>query len=496
MANQTKPPAGGPVSQGVGTLLVEAAQRWPQRRALIDSGKNNTSITYRALHEAARSASAHLAQKGIRPGERVALVGENSIDFVTSWFAILYAGATVVPLPILSAPREIEFRINHSACRTLIFDAPRSELARGGRHRRPTLPMAELVEARPLTDHTLPTVDPEDTAMILYTSGTTGHPKGARISHRTLGAHAAGIGEHALRLTEHDRVLGVLPLTHSYGLRMVVLASLFAGCPAILVPRFDAAASLELARQENVSWIPAVPTMFSAWGALDTVAPLPALRWCLSAGSPLPDEILRRAEDRLGATIRQGYGMTEATFSTINAPPDKRVLGSVGRPASGVEIRITADDDTELSPGSIGEVTRETMGNGWLHTGDLGRVDESGRLHIIDRLKDMIIRGGNNVYPSELEAILCEHPDILEVAVVGKPDAHYGEEIVALLVARPGRDPDRQELHAWAKERIARNKLPRFWAFLETMPLGPSRKILKRELRERIADGRLRPEVI
>ena len=351
-------------------------------------------------------------------------------------------------------------------------------------------------------------IDPDSSAMILYTSGTTGHPKGARISHRTLLAHAGGIGDHALRLGDRDRVLGVLPLAHSYGLRMVLLATFRAGCRAVLVPRFDAASTLDLARREGITWLPAVPTMFSAWGALPPGPGIETLRWCLSAGSPLAEEILHRAEKRLGAEIRQGYGMTEATFSTINAPPDERTIDSVGRAAHGVDIRITDARGHDVPAGETGEVrvrgsnvmsgyldddgaTAEALGDGWMHTGDVGRLDDEGRLFVVDRLKDMIIRGGYNVYPSELEAVLARHPSVRDVAVVGRPDNHFGEEIVALLVPKPGVRIDPAAVREWATEHVARNKMPREWAVLEELPLGASGKVLKRELRDRVSEGRI-----
>ena len=493
--------------RGVGALLAHAAERWPDRLAVLSIEETRREATYADLDAGARRAARRLHEAGVRPGDRVALVAENRLDFVTAWFGIAYAGATVVPIPILSATSEVSFRVEHSDCRAIVFDAQRTELAQGAAGRRTRIPIEDLA-AHGNVGGPIEPIDPTDAAMILYTSGTTGQPKGALISHQTLLAHAEGIGDHALKLNESDRVLGVLPLTHSYGLRMVLLATFRAGCRSVLVPRFDAAATLALARKERITWLPAVPTMFSAWGALPEGEPIESLHWCLAAGSPLAEEILHRAERRLGAEIRQGYGMTEATFSTINAPPDERAIGSVGRPAHGVEVRVTDEAGVDVAVGDTGEVrvrgqnlmsgylgdqeaTEEALGDGWMRTGDVGRLDADGRLYVVDRLKDMIIRGGYNVYPSELEAVLAEHADVREVAVVGRPDPHFGEEIVALVVPNPGTHPDLAGLRAWATERVAKNKMPREWALLESLPLGPSRKVLKRELRDRVADGRI-----
>jgi long-chain acyl-CoA synthetase len=353
-------------------------------------------------------------------------------------------------------------------------------------------------------------VDPTSAAMILYTSGTTGEAKGALISHRALVTHTRVLVDDVLRLGEGDRVLGVLPLAHSFGCRMVMLASLRAGCRCVLVPRFGAAASLAAMIEERITWVPAVPTMYAAWGSLPEGPRPEALRWCLAAGSPMADEIARRAEARLGVEVRQAYGMTEATISTLNTPPDERIYGCVGRPAPGIEVRIVDEHDRDAAPGATGEVvvrghnlmtgylddpaaTAEAMRGGWMHTGDVGRLDEAGRLFVVDRLKDMIIRGGNNVYPSEVEAALASHPGVREVAVVGRPDDYLGEEVVAVVVPRGTGAPPVEELRDWAAARVAATKVPREYAFVETLPLGPSRKVLKRELRDRVASGSLRP---
>ncbi len=499
--------------RGVGALLASGAARWPDRLALRSIEGGGREATYAQLHESARRAAAGLRAAGVRPGDRVALIAANGLDVVAAWFGIVYAGATVVPILILSAPSEIAFRLRHSDCRAIVYDAERAQLAMRAAGQRTTIAIETLATASPTAESDPPPIEPTAGAMILYTSGTTGHPKGAVISHRTLLAHAEGIGDHALRLRETDRVLGVLPLAHSYGLRMVLLATFRAGCCAVLVPRFNAAATLEMARREAITWIPAVPTMFSAWGALPDGPPVESLRWCLSAGSPLAAEILHRAERRLGAEVRQGYGMTEATFSTLNAPPDERAIDSVGLPTDGVEVRIADEAGDDVPRGETGEVrvrgqnvmsgylhddeaTREVLRDGWLRTGDIGRIDAQGRLYVVDRLKDMIIRGGYNIYPSELEAVLAQHATVREVAVVGRPDTHFGEEIVALIVPNQGAHMDLAALRAWATEHVASNKIPREWAVLAKLPLGPSRKVLKRELREQVADGRIATERI
>ncbi len=527
------------MTEGVGRFLRHAAERWPERPALVErrAGGRRT-VTYGELDLAARRGAARLLGLGIAPGDRVAVLGANGEDLVAAWFAVAYAGAAVLPISTVSAPPEVAHRLAHAACRAIVFDAECAALAsaataslrsaaRAGAHVETTarrasspgrsaragtaasaLPMAELLAASGAPLERPVAVDPASPAMVLYTSGTTGEARGALIAHASLVAHTSALVEQVLSLHSEDRVLGVLPLAHSFGCRMAMLASLHAGATCVLVARFDARASLQAMIEERITWLAAVPTMYAAWGTLSE-GPRPAhLRWCLAAGSPLAEETLRRAEARLGAEIRQAYGMTEATISTLNAPPDQRIVGSVGRPAPGVEVAVVDHDGRALPPGACGEVllrgpnlmsgylgdpaaTADALRDGWMHSGDLGRLDEQGRLFVVDRLKDMIIRGGNNVYPSEVEAALASHPAVLDVAVIGRPDPYLGEEIVAVVVARPSQPPSPAELRDWAAARIAATKVPREYALVDTLPLGASRKVQKRALRERLAAGGL-----
>ena len=492
----------------VGAMLRQNALRRPEAVALSQAG---TSVSYAALDAAARRAAAGLVQAGVGPGDRVALVAANGREFVAAWFGVLYAGAAVVPVPILSAPPELAFRLDHARCPLLLHDAGRAELAaeaaRQASVRPRRLDVASLVAPGPA----LPgLVDPPgDLAMVLYTSGTTGSPKGAAIGHGSLVAHTASLVQHTLRLGEDDVVLGVLPLTHSFGIRMAVLAPFFAGARVALEARFDAAGSLARAASEGVTWLPAVPTMFRRWSEVPG-RPWPSLRWCLSAGAPLPSALRQQAEERLGAEVRQGYGLTEATFSCIDAPPSPAAPDTSGRPVWGVEVRLRGDPET----GASGEVlvrgqnlmlgylddpaaTARVLEGGWLATGDIGTFDLAGRLRIVDRLKDLILRGGVNVYPSEVEDALQHHPEVRALAVVGRPDEDLGEEVVAVVV--PQTMPTHPEairalassLDAFARRRVARNKVPRELVLVPSLPLGPSGKVLKRALRAELRAGTL-----
>ena len=310
------------------------------------------------------------------------------------------------------------------------------------------------------------------------------------------------------RLTkrEEDRILGTLPLTHSYGIRTTLLLPFLAGATTVFVPKFSPRRTLELCSAHGVTWLPGVPTMFIAWADEDT-APAPAsLRWCMSAGAPLSEDVRLRAERRLGAPVRQAYGLTEANLTAINAPPDRAVPGSSGRPVAGVEVRIAAESGAALPQGAHGEVlvrgpnvmagylddrlaTAHVLRDGWLHTGDIGFVDEAGRLTIVDRTKDLILRGGASIYPSEVESVLASHSSVREVAVIGEPDAYYGEEIVAVVV--PSETVRAEQLDRWVRDRLAPYKTPRRYAFVDELPRSASGKTLKRRLRDRLAAGDL-----
>ena len=503
---------GGSVAQ----VLRHGALHYPERLAVVTldaQGKRTASHSYAEVEQHACSVASVLLAAGVHAGDHVALCAANSVDFVAAYFGIVYAGAAVVPVPILSAAPEVHFRAAHARCKAVIHDAARAALVQ-----RATV---DLSQTKPLLLESLVTQtavlqrpinrEAQHTAMVLYTSGTTGQAKGAKISHGALLTHTAVLGYHALRFDEHDRVLGVLPLAHSYGCRMVMLASFYAGAACVLLPRFSAAVCMDVMAREQITWLPGVPTMFTAFGQLSAEAPRPQLRWAMCAGASLPEETARRAEARLGCEVRQGYGMTEATIATLNAPPDERVVRSVGKPVWGVELRIVDEAGRDVPAGSSGEIwirghntmsgylddpeaTVAVEDDGFMRSGDVGYLDNEGRLVIVDRIKDLIIRGGNNVYPSEVESALAEHPAIAAVAVVGRPDDYYGEEVVAVIVRKPAAELTAHEVASWAQERVARTKVPREVAFVEEFPLGPSGKVLKRELRAAIIEGRLATE--
>jgi len=497
------------MTANVGTFLHRWALRDPDRTCIIDAGRNDLALSYSELDQQASQVAAQLIDRGLVPGDRVAICTANGLDFVAAWFGTVYAGCATLPIPVSSTAHEIAFRLEHAGCKALLTDAGHIPVAEAGKTRAGTrteiLVVADLLErfegrAAPCA------VTGDSLAMLLYTSGTTGAAKAVCITHHSLATHSQALVEETLHLGEDDQILGTLPLTHSYGIRTTLLVPFYAGASTVFVPKFSPTRTLELCSTHRITWIPGVPTMFVAWANEPSLPAPPALRWCMSAGAPLAEDVRLRAEERLGAPVRQAYGLTEANLTAINAPPDEAVAGSSGKPVAGVELRIANELGAEVPRGNRGDVlvrgqnlmsgylddmlaTAHVMRGGWLHTGDIGFVDNDGRLTIADRSKDLILRGGASIYPSEIETILAEHGAVQEVAVVGQADDYYGEEVVAVVV--PSNEVTATELDAWARERLAPYKLPRRYAFVKALPRGASGKTLKRLLREALTSAEI-----
>ncbi|MDB4972752.1 MAG: Long-chain fatty acid--CoA ligase [Myxococcaceae bacterium] len=507
------------MSCNVAQVIRHWALRDPEREAVVCIGADGgarTSLSYAELELRARRAAAYFAHAGLAPGDRIALSMENGLGFLDAWFGGLYAGCTMLPVAPMSAPAELAQRVQHAGCKALVSSEvlwrpgglAHEALARTAGVLGSVLGIdaTELSQHPHAVDAPCP-VSPAHLAMLLYTSGTTGTAKGAMITHASLGLHTAALVHHVLGLTSSCRVLAALPLTHSYGIRMTLLAPFHAGGSVVLLPRFRAPQVQTALVDERISWFPGVPTMFHAL-AHEPSAPLaaPSLRWCLSAGAPLAAEVRRKAEAKLGVKIRQGFGLTEATFSTIATPDDEGGEDTVGRPVFGVEVRIVDRAGKAVPHGEPGEVcvrgqnvmagylddaaaTSEALRDGWLHSGDIGRLDAEGRLLIVDRIKDMVLRGGFNVYPAEVEAVLLRHPALRDVAVVGVPDERHGEEVLAAVVVHEGVTLDLRELASFCRSELSRVKLPRLLARLDALPVGASGKVLRRTVREQAVSG-------
>jgi long-chain acyl-CoA synthetase len=509
------------------TLLEDSAREFPARDAVV-SGP--VRLTYRELDAAASRVANALAARGIRPGDRVAISCPNVPSFAVAYYGILKAGAVVVPLNILLTEREIAYHLADSGARAYFCFEGTAELpvAAAGAAAfeqsadcehfivltadpaatsqlvgRETL--AEFAHRQPEACQSAATAE-TDTAIILYTSGTTGQPKGAELTHSNM-VHNALLANRTFGVHGHDVHLIALPLFHSFGQSVQLNAGLATGATLVLMPRFGAEQALALMQAEGVTFFAGVPTMYHALlgcesaGQYDLAGIAARLRVAVSGGAALPGDVLRRFEERFDVPILEGYGLSEtspvATFNRVDRP---RRPGSVGLPVWGVQVRILAKDGSETAVGQDGEIairghnvmkgylgrpeaTAEAIdADGWFRTGDVGRLDADGYLYIVDRTKDMIIRGGFNVYPRELEEVLMTHPQVSLAAVVGVRHEVYGEEIKAFVVRVPDGTISEQELASWSRERLAAYKYPRIIEFRDTLPMTATGKILKREL--------------
>ncbi len=438
-----------------------------------------------------------LASKGVAPGDRIGLLAPNVPAFPVIFYGALRLGAVVVPLNPLLKEREIAYHLSDSGSRLLFAwagfgeAAERGAQAAGAEHV-PIVP-AGLPEGEPLRDVAERAAD--DPAVIIYTSGTTGTPKGAVLTHHNL-LDSAEVAVALVDSGPHSVVLGTLPLFHAFGMGSGLNAMMRAGGSITLLPRFDAAKALEIIERDRVDIFLGVPTMYAALLHHPERERYDAstLRLCVSGGAAMPVEILRGFEAAFGCKVLEGYGLSEtAAMASFNPPDRERKPGSIGVPVTGVEMRLVDEHDgvgeiairsPHVMKGYFGrsQATAEVLRDGWLHTGDLARVDEDGYYFIVDRKKDLIIRGGFNVYPREIEEVIYEHPAVREAAVIGVPHDQLGEEVAAAVALKPGADATPEELVAYVKERVAAYKYPRqVWIFDE-LPKGATGKILKREI--------------
>ncbi|MGW4891306.1 long-chain-fatty-acid--CoA ligase [Kitasatospora sp. NPDC004240] len=487
------------------SLLVSSARAHGERTAVRQDG---TVLTYARLEDASARLAGLLHADGVRPGDRVALVLPNVALFPVAYYAVLRTGAVVVPMNPLLKAREMAFVLRDSGART-VLTAPSFayEVAEAAAE----AGTGSLVVEDSAFDTLLAGIPPlhgvagraaDDTAVILYTSGTTGTPKGAELTHHNLLSNAVTCVETLFRLGPDDVLFGGLPLFHAFGQTCAMNAAVAAGAALTLLPRFDPRQALEILRRDRATVFLGVPTMYTA--LLNGGAPdgddLPQVRLAVSGGAALPVEVLHAFERSFGTVVLEGYGLSEtAPVASFNHPDRPRRPGSIGLPVRGVEIRLVAADRTPAGPGEVGEIairgenvmkgywnrpeaTAEAFQDGWFHSGDLARVDEDGYLHIVDRKKDLIIRGGYNVYPREIEEVLYEHPAVAEAAVVGVPHEHHGEEIAAVIVLKDGARATADLIREHVRQRVAAYKYPRIVTFTDRLPKGATGKILKREI--------------
>jgi len=499
------------------TLLENTAARRPDHPAI--RFKDQT-VTYAQLSHRVDSLAAGLSGAGLKPGDVCVLMMPNSINWVTIYYALAKLGSVVLPINFLYRVGELQHIFRDSGARAFIGHTAYLEEARKGMTGLPAMdirvadggPAAGFTPLEALfTDHdsfpAYPAQDDEPLAMI-YTSGTTGLPKGAVLTHKNLASNAMTVAD--MRHTEpEDVVLGVLPFFHIYGQTSTLNSSIYLGLTVRLWVHFEAQEVFEAIEEERTSILIAVPTAFNRLAEMAAVNPpkRSSLRFCVSGGASLPVEVLRRFERLFRTTIYEGYGLTECSPVCVENPYGRPTRpGSIGVPIPGFEARVVDERDRDVTRGEVGELivrgpgvmkgylhqpeaTEETLRGGWLHTGDLARQDEEGYIYIVDRKKDMVIRGGYNVYPREVEEILYTHPAVSEAAVLGVPDPDLGEEVAALVVLRPGTNATAEEIRAFVKERIAPYKYPRLVKLVKELPKSVTGKILKRAISHDIFQG-------
>jgi long-chain acyl-CoA synthetase len=499
------------MGSNLATILTESAAKFPEREAVkLDDAVFN----YKLLDEASARVASMLKAKGLKPGDRVGIMLPNVPYFPVAYYGVLRAGGVVVPMNVLLTKREVGFYLKDPDARIVFAWHDFLEAAQTGADEAG----AEVINVKPgeiegeifsfEPDFDIADVDDDDTAVILYTSGTTGQPKGAELTHGNLRKNCDASAS-LFDLDETVVVLGALPLFHSFGQTCGMNATISRGGCLSLIPRFDPAKALEIIQRDKVKVFEGVPTMYGAMlhlpnrGDYDTSS----LELCASGGAALPVELLRGFDEAFHCKVLEGYGLSETSpVASFNHPDKERKAGSIGTPIKGVEMKVVDEDGNDLPVGDVGEIvikghnvmkgywnkpdaTADAIKDGWFHSGDMAKMDDDGYFFIVDRKKDMIIRGGYNVYPREIEEVLYEHPAVREAAVVGVPHDDLGEEVGAAVVLKDGESVSADELQAYMKENVAAYKYPRHIWFVSELPKGPTGKILKREIEAPIRDG-------
>jgi len=530
--------SGTPLS--LGATFLGVAQSRAQEVALFFEGH---TIPYGDLARQIEGFALALRLHGIQPGDRVAILLPNLPHVLPAYFGTIRAGAIAITMNPTYRPPEIRHIFTDAQVSAAVVWAdilpvvhqaigdssnPRLLISvtlpagEGSDAAQASPPSASAAHSETLTFEqilgeaatalaareapgSLAEPSSDDVAVILYTSGTTGKPKGAMLTHRNIVSNAQAIIELA-ELTPNDVMMSVLPLFHVFGSTVCMVAPLLAGTPIVLVPKFDPRRLLPTIQQHKVTILAGVPSMYGLLLRTPlSTQDISSLRLCVSGGAALPGEILRAFKDKFGIPLIEGYGLTEsAPAATFNPPKGAQKAGSIGLPIPGVEVQVHDTNDQTLSVGQIGEIairgpnvmkgyhhlpeaTAQTIRNGWLYTGDLGYQDEDGYFYIVDRAKDVIIKGGLNVYPRELEEVLMVHPKIVEAAVVGIGDPMKGESIKACITPREGQELTREEVIEYMRERVAPFKVPNlveFYPLPTGLPKNATGKVLKTELRQ------------
>jgi long-chain acyl-CoA synthetase len=494
------------MSENLATILTETAERDGDRTAFK---LDDMELNYSLLDEAGARVAALVKSKGVEPGDRVGLMMPNVPYFPAIYYGILRAGGVVVPMNVLLKAREVAFYVEDPEAKLLFAWGDFGEAAEAGAEKAGT----EVILVKPgdfeqlladqEPDRDMAECSGEDTAVILYTSGTTGKPKGAELTHANLYRNSKGVSEKLGEMGAEDVLLGALPLFHSFGQTCTMNSAVSVGATVTMLPRFDPDKALQIIERDRVTIFQGVPTMYNAMLHSESCdsADCSSLRTCMSGGAAMPAELMRSFEEKFGCIILEGYGLSETSpVASFNHPDRERKPGSIGTPIEGVEMQVWDDDGNEVPQGEVGEIVirghnimkgywnrddanKEAItDDGWFRTGDMAKMDEDGYFFIVDRKKELIIRGGYNVYPREIEEVLYEHPAVQEAAVVGVPHDELGEEVGAAVVLKDGESVEADEIKSYVKEQLAAYKYPRRIWFVDELPKGPTGKILKREI--------------
>ncbi len=502
----------------LGNLVSLTAERTPDKTAIIF---RDQPTTYRELDQRINQVANGLLALGVTKGDRVGLYMHNLPLFIEAYYGAQRIGATIVPLNPLYKPAEIAFILNDCAAKAAITVGMFYPALQAARAELPALQHAVVASAEDLPG-ALPwrttfgamskepppevAIAPDDVAVICYTSGTTGRPKGAMLTHGNFISNCAQMNSaQRVSLTSDDIVWLGLPLFHIYAMNVGMNVAAMIGATMVLMERFEPAAALDMIQKHHVTAVHGAPPMYVAWANLPNIRDydLSSLRYCGSGAAALPVKVLEDFKAATGVDITEGYGLTEAApVVTTNAVGPFSKPGSIGLPIADVEVRLVSPDTGQDVPvGEIGELwcrgpnvmagyynrpdaNADTLGDGWLHTGDLATMDSDGYYYIVDRLKDMIVVSGYNVYPREVEEVLFRHPAVAEAAVVQVPDAYQGESVFAFVVLKPGQTATESDIIEFARANMAVFKAPKRIAFRDALPKNNTGKVLHRELRD------------
>jgi long-chain acyl-CoA synthetase len=474
------------------------------------SEADKRQFTYKEFEAAVMRTANMLAANGVQKGDVVSLLLPNSVEYVIAYFACWQLGALAGPINSLLKSQEITYVISNSEARALLVNSEFLPVVESVLKDLPTLEAIIRFdnEAQATRGYSSDTrgatkVDLDHEAIIIYTSGTTGKPKGCLLTHGNVIANARQITSW-LGFTERDRLLTIMPLFHMNAVSVTTMSALYAGGSTVVSPKFSASRFWQIISDYEITSFGSVATMLSM--LLSTYPDgVPAglktdqLRFAMCGSAPVPAEVLKRFEETFNCLVIEGYGLSESTCrSTFNPPDQRRRPGSCGLPI-GNEMSVVDEEDREVPEGELGEIVLRgenilkgyykndaandaAFRNGWFHTGDIGYRDADGFFYIVDRKSDMIIRGGENIYPREIDEVLYQHPDVAAAAVVGVPDSLYGEEVAAVIVLKPGAKTSEQEVIDYCKGQLADFKCPKTVHFVEDIPKGPTGKLLKREL--------------